>query len=365
MKIAVICSGLGRVARGYERFASDLGEQLGNRLSIDTYGSGPVSGRMIRTVPSISRDGLVCRVPFLKSRPVRDPYYWEAASFTAAALPRLLHEKYDVVHVMDPPIVNFLYHFGRVRRVPWGILYTNGIGIGPEHCVRAYHVHQVSPMFYEEALAYGIPSARMTLAPYPTDPCLTSAPMSRQEARSRMGVPSEGFVVLSVAALNRGHKRCDYLVDEIASLPEVTLLIVGRVEDTTLLSYAKARLGERFRQMELPPEGVAAAYRAADLFVSSSLFEGFGIAIVEAMFAGLPVLVHRNQHFEWLVGDERSLVEMDRPGAVADAVGRLLRHPIRESELDSQRNRALERFSWDGARPAYVEMYERAASGRR
>src|SRR5207244_3262134 len=98
----------------------------------------------------------------------------------------------------------------------------------------------------------------------------------RAARRERLRLPADRTIVLSVAALNRYHKRLDYLIEEVASLPEPRpfLLMAGQEEEETpgLRSLARERLGEDghgFRSV--PASEVADLYRASDVFVLASL----------------------------------------------------------------------------------------------
>ena len=69
-----------------------------------------------------------------------------------------------------------------------------------------------------------------------------------------------------------------------------------------------------------------AAYRAADVFVLPSLFEGTPLVIMEAMMSGLPVVTTATCGMKDVIADGRTglLVPVRRPDAVAAAVGRVL-----------------------------------------
>lgn len=170
-------------------------------------------------------------------------------------------------------------------------------------------------------------------------------PGRNPELRARLGIPEAAFVILSVAAIKRSHKRIDYLIREIArgsevrgrrsevrdqesevgdslssiqtssSLspqptvhrPHLFLLIAGaRTSETDeLIAMADELLPGRVRVLaDLPHDEMPGLYRVADLFALCSLKEMMPIAVLEAMASGLPVIVNRHPVLEWMVGEE-------------------------------------------------------------
>jgi glycosyltransferase involved in cell wall biosynthesis len=129
---------------------------------------------------------------------------------------------------------------------------------------------------------------------------------ARRAAREHLGLPRDAFVVGGVGRLTDS-KRFDALVRAVADLPDARLILVGEgAEREELLRLARDRgAAERILLVgacEDPPppppaEQVASAepdlpalLAAMDVFVSTSHDEAFGLAIIEALAAGLPVL---------------------------------------------------------------------------
>ncbi|KIF74874.1 glycosyl transferase [Streptomyces sp. 150FB] len=128
---------------------------------------------------------------------------------------------------------------------------------------------------------------------------------ARRAAREHLGLPRDAFVVGGVGRLTDS-KRFDALVRAVADLPDARLILVGEgAEREELLRLARDRgAAERILLVgacEDPPppppaEQVASAepdlpalLAAMDVFVSTSHDEAFGLAIIEALAAGLPV----------------------------------------------------------------------------
>jgi glycosyltransferase involved in cell wall biosynthesis len=108
-----------------------------------------------------------------------------------------------------------------------------------------------------------------------------------------------------------------------------------------------------------PVEELAYLYGHAEMLVFPSLFEGFGIPLVEAMASGCPIVAARDTSIPEVVGDAAELFDPTSPAALADAVLRVADDPARRETLRAQGRARARRFSVadmaDGHRRAFEE----------
>lgn len=363
VKVALMSVGLGRVQRGFERWAMDLARVFeGHRdVELTTYGSAR-SGVPGEAVPPLLKPmtGLLRRLP-IGPAAGNEEYKRDCIAFALCQLPNLIREGYDVIHVVDPPLAVALGSLRRLSRFPGKLLYTDGSGTPPEYYPRVDHLHHVGWRSYQTALTAGVPSSAMTFVPSGLDTDRFLDRPSRQDLRRKYQVADSTFVILMVSALKRDHKRVDHAIAEVSRLPgDVLLWLDGNPEDPEILDLAR-RLGSRCRITHVPPAEVPSLYGLADVFVHTALEEAFGLTIVEAICAGLPVLVHRQPHFEWLVDDPDCLVDMAVEGDLFARLS-LLRHGqwVTDSSVHQDRSlRTRGRFDWQVLREQYAALYQR------
>src|SRR3990172_8991464 len=98
-------------------------------------------------------------------------------------------------------------------------------------------------------------------------------------------------------------------------------------------------------------EGLERYYRAADIFIMLSKFDTFGMVVLEAMAASLPVIVSSNVGAKDLVihGGNGFIVEEEMDaGGIADLIGLLLDRELR-SRMGQEACRTALANSWDAA----------------
>ena len=110
--------------------------------------------------------------------------------------------------------------------------------------------------------------------------------------------------------------------------------------------------------------GRQAFYEQARLFVLPSFDEGFGIPAVEAMAAGVPVVVSRRGALPEVCGDAAEYVDPDHPQAMADVIGRLLACPTRLEDLATRGIARARRFSWRASAMLLWDAYREAIARR-
>ena len=187
-RVALLCPGVGRSDRGYEAFAESIFDTLRHDFDIVFLtGSGERNERRI-PVGGLGRDGRAAR---LLGRVWSDRFVWEQLSFAILAWPHIVRGSYDLVHYSEPALNNVFMRLERLSKQPPPRLFTHGLRMSPEHCVRCHHLHQVSRVTYDEALSFGVPADRMSLLELGVDDArfFPLDPARRVELREQFGVP--------------------------------------------------------------------------------------------------------------------------------------------------------------------------------
>jgi glycosyltransferase involved in cell wall biosynthesis len=105
---------------------------------------------------------------------------------------------------------------------------------------------------------------------------------------------------------------------------------------------------------------LAALYRACELFVFPSLYEGAGLPILEAMTCGAPVVASNTSAIPELLGDLDATFDPADPADIARCIRGVLETP---GELDALRERSRRRvllYTWERVASCTLEGYERA-----
>jgi len=167
------------------------------------------------------------------------------------------------------------------------------------------------------------------------------APDRAQQVRQMLGIRAGERIVANVAALT-AHKGQRYLVAAVpairAARPDARVVIFGEGELRPELEAQARALGlgdglllTGFR----PPEEIPSILKAIDVFVLSSVEEGLGTSLFDAMAAGAPIAATRAGGIPEIVreGETGLLVPPRDPGALADAVVRLLNDAVLSRRL--------------------------------
>ena len=123
---------------------------------------------------------------------------------------------------------------------------------------------------------------------------------------------------------------------------------------------AEAGIGGDVRRVgSLPDDEIAALYRAADVFAFPSVKEGFGLAPLEALASGLPVVASDLSVFAGFLTDEQTalLVPVADAPALGSAVARLADDATLRAGLIERGFAVARRYSWDAAAAAHENAY--------
>ena len=214
----------------------------------------------------------------------------------------------------------------------------------------------------------GIDSRRIDVIPNGLGAVRRSEPMTEPEVRRTLGL-GERRVVLSLSA-KRPHKNLELLVDALAQIPsERRPLLVLPGYPTPYEASLREHVAAAGLQDDVLLLGwiggseLEGLWEVAEAFVFPSLYEGFGLPVLEAMARGVPVAASNASSLPEVAGDAAILFDPHDESAIANAIERLLGDA---DEAERLRRLGLERagaFTWRRAAELTLEAYERACAG--
>jgi glycosyltransferase involved in cell wall biosynthesis len=208
---------------------------------------------------------------------------------------------------------------------------------------------------------YGVPRERIAIAPPGTDkPALP-------QQRAPRGGPLRLLAVGTISP-RKGHLLLVEALAEVADRPWELSCIGSLTRDpATLAALQRAIARHGFKERvellgERPPEQLAEAYAAADVFVLPSYYEGYGMAFAEALAYGLPV-VATSAVAETVPAEASLLVPPGDLAALASALRLLLDNAQLRARLAAGATKAGAALpDWKTAIERWIAAFDRLAA---
>jgi glycosyltransferase involved in cell wall biosynthesis len=226
----------------------------------------------------------------------------------------------------------------------------------PLYCRRAAHIVAISKCTARDlASAYGVPKEKITVVPEAADPRFHPQPLDTVAAvRTRYGLPVRYLLFVGTIEPRKNLTRL-LAAFEIVHADGLTdgLVIVGRQgwlcdDFFAALEHSSAR-DAVILPGYVPDEDLPAVYAGAQALVFPSLYEGFGLPVLEAMACGTPVLASRASSVPEAGGEAASYFDPTSVDEIADNVHRLLRDNALREEMQVEGLAQAARFSWEQA----------------
>ncbi len=158
----------------------------------------------------------------------------------------------------------------------------------------------------------------------------------------------------------RYQKDQDTVIKAMKSLPDsVHLFLVGDGPRRQTLEnlIETLKLSDRVHLLGIRSD-VAGLLKGADIAVMSSHWEGFGLAAIEAMAAGLPVIATDIDGLAQVVGDAGVLFEHDNAARLAHEISSLINNPIKYNALKEAGYKRAEEFGISKMAQQYRNVYQ-------
>jgi len=150
------------------------------------------------------------------------------------------------------------------------------------------------------------------------------------------------------------HKNHERLLEAWRQVdPALTLVLTGQTFGRTISQERVRHLGH------VPADKLPALYRGARAVVFPSLFEGFGVPVLEAMACGTPVATSDRGSLAEVAGDAALLFDPEDAEAIAAVVERVCRDDAMRARLRANGSQRAARYTWAASAGAHDAAYRR------
>lgn len=220
----------------------------------------------------------------------------------------------------------------------------------PFDCRLADHLITVSENSQKDLMEIlHVPAGKITVAYDGCDSDLRPIPEgeARDYVAEKYGIRNYLYYM---GYITHPQKNLLYLIDEVAEFrkknPDISLVFAGPQgkEADRILAHANQKLGAHFKYLgKVPWEDLKYLYSGCLTFCFPSLYEGFGMPVLEAMRCRRPVITSNVSSLPEILQDKRCLINPTHSGELCSALAFTISH---RDELGEANYQSSLRFSW-------------------
>jgi glycosyltransferase involved in cell wall biosynthesis len=177
------------------------------------------------------------------------------------------------------------------------------------------------------------------------------SPRSTEETQSFLvgqAITRPYYVLVGARQQTQGYKNCSLFFNAIKAMAESSfdILCVGGEPEISPEHLDGLPAGVGVKRLELSDDELAKVYTGAEALIFPSLYEGFGLPLVEAMACGCPIITTRNGSLGEVAADAAELISGYDVDEMIAAL-KSLRNPMRRLRLIKRGRGRASTFSWD------------------
>jgi glycosyltransferase involved in cell wall biosynthesis len=350
--------GVGRYLEGFIQYSKIVSPDIEYTLYFNSKANRQVDGFRTKIID----------VPFLKKN-----IFW-----MNVALPfELMREKYDLFHcpfyglpyIQPCPMVVTIHDISYIAHPEWFASRTRmSFKLTTDHAIRTAKKIMTDTEFSKKEILkyYKVPEDRISVVYAATGP--NFKPQDKATAlKAAKGIGAASPFLLHVGAIHarRNVERAlRAFVQVKKKFPDMRFILVGRQDKNIDISGLATHLGikDSVTMIEYIDEpALVSLYNACEALVYPSLYEGFGLPVLEAMACGAPVIAANASCTPEVLGGAGVLFDPYNEVSIADTVIRVLGDNKLKSEIVAKGLKRAADFSWERAARQTVDIYRDVA----
>jgi glycosyltransferase involved in cell wall biosynthesis len=249
--------------------------------------------------------------------------------------------------------------YPRAFPTAWRWLYRAGVRAAARHADIVIVPSRATATDLERA--HGVDPHRVRVTPLAAS--LPASELDPAAVLARRGIRTPFILCPATLEPRKNQVRLVRAYRQIA--PELPHELVLTGADGWGVAELEAELGRPgpgrvVRTGHLPLDELDAVFRSADVVAYVSLYEGFGLPVVEAMARGIPVVGSTTPAVAETAGDAAVLVDPEDVAAIADALAAVLGDRLVHDDMAEKGRERAARFTWEATSRATLDAYRDA-----
>jgi glycosyltransferase involved in cell wall biosynthesis len=360
--VLLVCTGLGGISRGFETYMHQLANALGKSdhlpfqfLTLSAY-PNENAAYTHKKLPAISRNN---KVLGKLTKDLHKRFHIEQQTLFFPIVAYVILKKPKLIYLGEYQLYCYLYKIRQILGIDFSLcLHTGGQAMPGLFQSGKDWVHHITNRFWESCMKRGIPENRMFLIPHPLE--ITTISIAKNPSLL-MGARDKK-IILCVGSIDEKIKGVLTLAKAIApySTTIFPVFLGEATPDTHVLNaYLKRYFGENFFIGKVGQTELQNWYANADLLVSASKAESFGLVILESLLQGTPAICFKWPAAEWVFQGHCSYFTSMHPQEMGVQIMELVNRQDAVIDRENRTKFVRDTYGWNQLLPQYETMFRK------
>jgi glycosyltransferase involved in cell wall biosynthesis len=358
--VMMVCTGLGGISRGFETYMHQLATSFSllntlsfHFLTLSAYRNDDVTYRHQR-LPAISRNNKLLDKFF---KDLHTQFHFEQMTLLPSFLIYIIIKKPKLIYLGEYQLYCYLYKIREIFKLTFSLcLHTGGQAMPGLFDKNRDWVHHITNRFWLDCITAGIPVKRMFLLPHPV-----GLRQAEHVEKPVLLLKANGKkVVLCVGSIDEKIKGVLTLAKALANYPEIIFpVFLGEptADTSELIEYLEQYFGQNYIVTKVNHTELPDWYAYADLLVSASKAESFGLVMLESLMQGTPIICFRWAAAEWVFKEHGNYFISTNPKEMGSQIMELINRQDSKEQRICRKQFVEDTYGWETLLHQYERMF--------